>query len=57
MPRLQDGEKFSYDPYRKKMWTVQIRDQTARSAQSDLDLHSPQKLLVSSWVRKELNVI
>ena len=34
-----------------KMWTVQIRDQTARSEQSDLDLYSPQKLLVSSSER------
>ena len=38
------------------MWTVQIRDQTARSVQSDLDLHCPQKLLVSSTVRKELTL-
>ena len=36
------------------MWEVYIRDQTARSVQSDLDLHSPQKLLGSSTVRKEL---
>ena len=35
------------------MWTVQIRDQTAHSVQSDLDLHCPQKLLVSSSVRKK----
>ena len=34
------------------MWTVWIRDQTARSVQSDLDLHSPQELFVSSTVRK-----
>ena len=40
-----------------KMWTVWIRDQTARSVQSDLDLHCPQKLLVSSSVRKELRVV
>ena len=32
-----------------------MRDQTAQSVQSDLDLHCPQKLLVSSPVRKELN--
>ena len=36
------------------MWTVYIRDQTARSVQSDLDLHCPQKLLLSSTVGKEL---
>ena len=36
------------------MWIVLIRDQSARSVQSDLDLHCPQKLLVSSSVRKEL---
>ena len=36
------------------MWKVYIRDQTACSVQSDLDLHSPQKLLVSSSVREEL---
>ena len=33
------------------MW---IRYQTAHSVQSDLDLHCPQKLLVSSSVKKEL---
>ena len=37
-----------------KMWTVKIRDQTARSVQFDVDLHCPQKLLVSALVRKEL---
>ena len=37
-----------------KMWTVEIRDQTAHSVQSDLDLHCPQKLLVSSTIGKEL---
>ena len=36
-----------------KMWTVKIRDETAYSVQSDLDLHCPQKL-VSSSVRIEL---
>ena len=36
-----------------KMWTMQIKDQTACSVQSDLDLHCPQKLLVLSTVRKE----
>ena len=36
------------------MWTVKIRDQTAHSVQSDLDLHYPQKLLVLSLVREEL---
>ena len=35
-----------------KMW---ITDQTASSVQSDLNLHSQQKLLVPSSVRKELN--
>ena len=30
------------------------QDQTARSVQSDLDLHCPQKFRVSSLVRKEL---
>ena len=39
-----------------KMWTVLIRDQTARSVQSDLDLHCPQKTLVSPIVSKELNI-
>ena len=37
-----------------KMWTVQIRDQTTCFVQSDLDLHCPQKLLVSTSVKKEL---
>ena len=38
------------------MWTVWIRDQTAHSVQSDLDLHCPHtgNLLVSSTVSKEL---
>ena len=36
------------------MWTVSIRDQAARFVQSDLDLHCPQELHVSSPVRKEL---
>ena len=36
------------------MWTVWIRDQAACSLQSDLDVHCPQKLLVSLSVRKEL---
>ena len=35
------------------MRTVYIRDQTARSVQSDLDLHSLQKLYVPSSVKKE----
>ena len=39
------------------MWTVQIKDQTARSVQSDLDLHCPRKLLVSSSVRKNYTSI
>ena len=34
---------------------MQIRDQTAHSVQSDLDLHCPQKLLVSSSVRNGLS--
>ena len=38
-----------------EMWTVQIRDQTALSVQSDLDLQYPQKLLLSSTVGKELS--
>ena len=37
------------------MWTVSIRNQTACSVQSDLDLHSLQKLIVSSSVRKKLS--
>ena len=37
-----------------KMWTVQIKDQTAHSVQSDLDLHCPQKFPVWSTVGKEL---
>ena len=36
------------------MWTVYTTDQTTCSVQSDLDLHSPQKLLDSSSVGKEL---
>ena len=36
------------------MWVVYIRAQTAHSVQSDLDVLCPQKLLVSSSVRKEL---
>ena len=36
------------------MWTVYIRDHTAPSVQSDLDLHSSSKLLVSSPARIEL---
>ena len=40
-----------------KMWTVQIKDQTACSVQSDLNLHCPQKLLVPSSVRKEVKYI
>ena len=38
-----------------KMWTEWLRDQTARSVQSDLDQHSPQQPLVSSSVRKDLS--
>ena len=34
------------------MWTVWMKDQTARSVQSDLDLHCPQKILVSSSGKK-----
>ena len=34
----------------------QTAQKTARSLQSDLDLHCPQKLLVSSSVSKELRV-
>ena len=37
-----------------KMWTVRIRDQTALSVKSDLDLHYPQKLLMSSSDEKVL---
>ena len=37
-----------------KIWTMWIKDQTACSVQSDLDLHCPQKFLTSSIVRKEL---
>ena len=37
-----------------KMWTVEIRDQTACFAQSDLDLNHPQQQFVSSLARKEL---
>ena len=38
-----------------KVWTVQITDQNVLSVQSDLDLHCPQKLLLSSSVRKEIS--
>ena len=38
------------------MWTMQIRDQTACSVQSGLDLHCPQKFLKSLTVREELRV-
>ena len=34
--------------FRMEMWTMQTRDQSACSVQSDLDLQCPQKLLVSS---------
>ena len=34
------------------MWAAQIRDKTARNAQSDLDRHCPVKPLVSSTVWK-----
>ena len=36
------------------MWTVYMRDWTACSGQSDLDLKCPQKFLVLSSVWKEL---
>ena len=36
------------------MWTMYIRDQTARSVQSDLDLHCPQNVFVSLAVGNEL---
>ena len=39
------------------MWTVWIRDQIACSVQCDLDLHCPQKLYVSSSVKKEFRII
>ena len=39
------------------MWTAYIKDQTARSVQSDLDLHCPQKFLGLSTVGKELKRI
>ena len=38
------------------MWTVSIRDHTARFVQFDLDLHCPQTLPVSSSVRKEITL-
>ena len=40
-----------------KIWIVYIRDQTVHSVQSDLDLHCPQKLFVSSSLRKDLKVL
>ena len=45
---------FSYNL--EKMLTVRIKDQTAHSLQSDLNLHCPQKLLVSSPASKALKV-
>ena len=39
------------------MRTLYIRDQTAHFVQSDLDLHCPQKLHISSSLWKELNLI
>ena len=38
------------------MWTVYMTDKTARSVRSlnTIDLHCPQKLLVSSAIRKEI---
>ena len=39
------------------MLTMWIRDQTALFVQSDLDLHCPRKLPVSSTGGKELNAI
>ena len=38
------------------MDSVYIRDQTARSVQPDLKQHCPQKLLVSSSVRKQFDL-
>ena len=38
-----------------KVWTGKIKDQTACSVQSDLDVHCPQKLLVLSSEMIELN--
>ena len=38
------------------MWTVQIRDQTSRSVQSDLDLHCVQKLPALLQVEKEIKI-
>ena len=53
---LQDEEPIPLKSS-MKMWTVWIKDQTAHSVQSDLDLHCPQKLLVSSLsVRKDLTI-
>ena len=47
-------EETVYLSSRMTMWTVKVRDQTARSVQSDRELHCPQKLLVSSKVGKDL---
>ena len=41
----------------EKRGTLYIRNQTTCSVQSDLDLHCPQKLLVSSSVSKELSLV
>ena len=38
------------------MWTVKIRDQTAQTVQSDIDLHCPHKLLVTSSIGIEFKV-
>ena len=42
---LQDHETVQLE-FRMNEWTVQIKDQTACSVHSDLDLHCPQKLPV-----------
>ena len=37
------------------MWRVYVGDRAAHSVQSDLELHCPKKLLMSSTVVKELS--
>ena len=49
-------KKFSYNQAKIYMDNAD-KDQTAQNVLSDLDLHCPQKLPLSSSVRKELNYL
>ena len=54
LPLQDERKRLVIYNLERKVWTVYMRHQTARSVQFDLDLHCPQKLLVSSTVEKEL---